>query len=179
MNKLLVLFLAVFVSSAPAWQAEDAPNWDSWRFLLGEWTAEGGGQPGQGAGTSSFAFDLQGKILVRKSHVNYPATKDRPGFSHEDLMVIYREAGAPSTRAIYFDNEGHVIHYSAEFSDGGNALQFLSYPVPSAPRFRLTYTKAKGGTLRVRFEIAPPGKPDSFSTYVEGVAQRKKTKPAN
>lgn len=176
MNRALVLVMAVFVSSAPAWRAEDAPNWDSWRFLLGEWTAEGGGQPGQGAGTFSFAFDLQGGILVRKSRVDYPATKDRPAFSHEDLMVIYREAGAASPRAIYFDNEGHVIHYSAEFSDGGNALEFLSDPVPSAPRFRLTYTKAEGGTLRVRFEIAPPGKPDAFSTYVEGAARRKKMK---
>ncbi len=22
-----------------------APNWEAWRFLLGEWVAEGGGEP--------------------------------------------------------------------------------------------------------------------------------------
>lgn len=176
MRGLLIPCLAIVVLSGAVRQADDASHWDSWRFLLGEWTAEGGGQPGQGSGAFSFNFDLQGKVLVRKNRADYAATKDRPAFSHEDLMVIYPEPGGLGTRAIYFDNEGHVIHYAARFADDRNTLVFLSDPVPSAPTFRLTYTKGKNRTLTIKFEIAPPGKPDLFSTYVEGVARQKEAR---
>jgi hypothetical protein len=171
MIRALTLCLAVFLLSSPAQRKSDVGSWDSWRFLLGEWTGEGGGQPGQGTGTFSFNFDLQGKVLVRRNHADYHVTKDRPASSHEDLMVIYQEEG-PRTRGIYFDSEGHVIHYTAEFSEDKNTITFVSAPAPSDPRFRLTYTKGKNGTLAIKFEIAPPGKPDSFSTYLEGVARR-------
>jgi len=45
--------------------------------------------------------------------------------------------------------------------------------LPSSPRYRLTYVKTGSDTLTLRFEIAPPGKPDSFSTYIEAKAKRK------
>jgi hypothetical protein len=117
---------------------------------------------------------LQGKVLVRKNHADYPATKDRPAFSHDDLMVIYREAEGARACAIYFDNEGHVIHYNASLSEDGTTWVFLSDPTPSAPRYRLTYTKEKNGMLGIKFEIALPGKPDAFSTYIEAQARREK-----
>lgn len=158
---ITILLLA---SSLPVEQLHDPRGWDSWQFLVGEWMAEGGGQPGQATGTLSFKFDLQGKVLVRKSRADYPATKDRPAFSHEDLMVIHQHSGAAGKRAIYFDNEGHVIHYAVEFSEDQKALIFLSNPEPSAPRFRLTYVKGNNGALKIKFEIAPPGKSESFST---------------
>ncbi len=164
-----VLLLPAYLS---AQQSKDVGNWDSWRFLVGEWTAQGRGEPGHGTGTFSFHFALQGKILVRKNRADYPATKDRPAYSHEDLMVICPEAEGQATRAIYFDSEGHVIYYVARFSEDKKTLTFLSDLVSSAPRFRLTYTKAKNETLILKFEITPPGRPDSFSTYVEGVARR-------
>ncbi len=175
MTTAWMLYLAVILSSFPAQQARNASHWDSWRFLLGEWTAEGGGQPGQATGTFSFNFDLQGRILVRVNRANYPASNNHPAFSHEDLMVIYSEPGGATVRAIYFDNEGHVIHYTAEFSRDQKTLTFLSDPAPSTPRFRLIYSKGTGGTLKLKFEIAPPGKPESFSTYVEGVAHKNRT----
>jgi hypothetical protein len=37
----------------------------------------------------------------------------------------------------------------------------------------LTYFVTGGGALTLKFEIAPPGKPDSFSTYIEAKAKRK------
>ncbi|MFB3922395.1 MAG: hypothetical protein ACE145_11775 [Terriglobia bacterium] len=154
--------------------AADGPDWDPWRFLLGEWVGEGEGQPGQGIGKFSFALDLQGRILVRKNRADYPATRERPAYSHEDLMVIYQGPSPSSTRAIYFDNEGHVIQYRVTVSTDGNSVTFLSDPSPSAPRFRLTYTKGKSGGLKILFEIAPPGKPDVFSPYIEATASRRK-----
>ena len=44
---------------------------------------------------------------------------------------------------------------------------------PSAPRFRLTYTRADAARLKLKFEIAPPGKPDQFAPYIEATARRK------
>src|SRR6202043_3487814 len=87
-------------------------RWAPLAFLIGEWTGEGGGGPGQGSGGFSFLPDQGGKILVRKNRADYAATKDRPAFSHTDLMIVYNEQGETKLRAIYFDMEDHVIHYA-------------------------------------------------------------------
>lgn len=154
-------------------QPKEAANWDAFRFLLGDWVGEGTGAPGEATGGFSFSFDLEGKILVRRNRADYPATKDRPAFSHTDLMVIYHEPDGQTVRAIYFDNEGHVINYNVGMAQDQTSVTFLSDPSPSAPRFRFTYNKAKSDNLTFRFEIAPPGKPEAFSKYIEGSLHRK------
>jgi hypothetical protein len=148
------------------------PFWDDWKFLLGEWVGEGGGAPGQGGGNLTFQFDLQDQVLLRRNHVDFPATPERPAFAHDDLTVIYPDP-AGSMRAIYFDNEAHVIHYTAAFTGDGNTVTFVSDPILSAPRFRTTYIKGQDRTMTIRFEIAPPGNPDGFSVYTEGTAKVK------
>ena len=148
-------------------------DWAPLESLLGDWIGEGGGQPGQGAGEFSFHPDLQNRILVRKSYAVYPPTKDRPASQHNDLTVVYKESASSPLRAIYFDNEGHVINYSIKISPDRKTIEFVSDVLPSSPRFRLTYVKTGSDTLILRFEIAPPDKPDSFSTYIEAKAKRK------
>ena len=147
--------------------------WDSWRPFLGDWIGEGGGEVGQGTGGFHFAGDLDGRILLKRNWAEYPATKDRPAFRHDDLMLVYREAAAAGLRALYLDNEGHAIHYAAACSAGGDTLTFLSDRAPSAPRFRLTYVRVGRDSLALRFEIAPPGEPESFSVYTQGIVRRK------
>ena len=169
---LFTILIACNSSIASAQQAARPANWDAWQFLLGEWEGKGGGDPGQGTGGFTFSLDLQKRILVRRNHSEYPATNKQPAFSHEDLMVVYQEADKPA-RAVYFDNEGHVIHYNVEFSPDQNSLVFLSGAIPSAPQFRLTYSKAPRNSLEIKFEIAPPGAPGKFSTYLQAVVQKK------
>jgi hypothetical protein len=147
-------------------------RWKGWQFLMGEWVGEGTGTPGEGSGGFTITPDLGNTVLVRRNFANYPATKDRPAFSHEDLMVMYYDNDKP--RAIYFDNEKYVIRYSVEFSGDSSSLTFRSEPVPSAPSFRFTYTKSSGDALKIAFDIAMPDKPDSFSRYIEASARRKK-----
>ena len=53
-------------------------------------------------------------------------------------------------------------------------LVFVSDPSPSAPRFRLSYKQEKLDSVSVKFEIAPPGKPEEFKTYLQGVVQRRR-----
>jgi hypothetical protein len=155
-----------------AQQTTDSSGLESLRFLTGTWTGEGKGEPGEGEGEFSFSYDLQNKILVRKSFAVYPPSNDKPAYRHDDIMVIYKEP-EESMRSIYFDNEGHVINYSLNFSEDFSSLIFLSDYTTLSPRFRLTYTKVSSESLNIKFEIAPPGKPDEFSVYLEAAAKKK------
>ena len=136
MKKFMVIFtlcLLPFVLSTilSAQQPVKNADWSSWQFLLGEWVGEGGGnQPGQGAGSCIFHLDLQNRVLMRKNHSEFPASKERPAFSHDDLMIIYQEAG--QTKAVYFDNEGHIIHYVVTFPEKQPSVVFESEA--TAPR---------------------------------------------
>jgi hypothetical protein len=166
----IVFLIGVVTAPMQAQQPPQKVNWDAFQFLMGEWVGEGTGAPGEGTGGFTFSFDLQNTVLVRKNYANYPATKERPAFAHNDLMVVYQEVG--KIRAIYFDNEQHVINYSVTPSSDSNSVVFLSDPMPSAPRFRLTNTKAGTDKITITFEMAPPGKPESFTRYIEAQARR-------
>ncbi len=120
--------VAVALLSSPLHAASDNDPWDSYRFLLGEWTGEGSGQPGQGKGEFTFAPELDGKVLVRRNVNQIPTGPDRPPTVHEDLMVVYPAEKGQPLRAIYFDNEGHVISYTVHPSDDRRSLTFLSDP---------------------------------------------------
>jgi hypothetical protein len=85
-------------------------------------------------------------------------------------MTIYREGAA--TRAEYFDNEKHVIHYTVTTSSPPRVITFTSPIEPNAPRYRYIYRVIDNATVNGRFEIAPPGKPDAFTLYVEGDARK-------
>ena len=164
MRLLLLLFFCSAIFAQTSSKADD--RWAPLAFLIGEWTGEGGGGPGQGNGGFSFLPDQDGKILIRKNRADYPAGKDRPAFSHTDLMIVYKESPEAQLRAIYFDMEDHVIHYTVEPSADGNSVQFVS------ENFRLTYRKAGPDRLALKFEIAPPGKPGAYATYIDATAHR-------
>lgn len=169
-----VLAVAVCPVAARGASAESAraPFAPAWRAVIGEWEGQGSGKPGEGGiGRFSLAYDLQGQVLVRRSHAEYPAQGSRPAVVHDDLMVIYQVPGESGNRAVYFDNEGHLIQYRAEWSAEGKTLTFLSDPTPGAPRFRLVYGISGSDELTVTFDIAPPGQ-SQFSTYVAGKVHR-------
>jgi hypothetical protein len=157
------VFLALGLAGAVC-----AADWGPMGFLVGKWAGEGDGSPGAGAGAFSFTADVQGKVLIRKSYAEYPATNGRPAFRHDDLTIVYREDG--ELRAIYFDNEDHVIRYTIEAAPDG--VRFVSDSAAKGPRFRLTYTSTGKDTLKLKFEIATPGK--DFSPYIEAKAHRER-----
>jgi hypothetical protein len=148
-----------------------AIDWEAWKFLLGEWEGGHEGDPGEGYGRFSFSFDLDENILVRKSRSIFPATKEREGYAHDDLLIIYTEFNGLK-RAIYFDNEEHVIHYEVNISPDQNSIILESDPIPSIPQFRFTYIKTGEDTLQAKFEMTSPGQPGSFFTYLEGTPKR-------
>ena len=147
-------------------------DWGPAQFLVGNWAGEGGGQPGQGSGAFSFAPDLQGKILVRKSFAEYPPANGKPASRHDDLMIVYHDEATHELRATYFDSEEHVIHYNVKPAEGG--VVFVSDGAPSSARFRMTYTGTGKDTLKFKFEVAAPGK--EFAPYLEAAAHREEAR---
>jgi hypothetical protein len=160
--------LALLPSAGRAAEPAAADPWAGWRFLAGDWT--GVEDASKLTGAFSFRFELGDHILVRRNHADLPAAGGRPATKHDDLMVVYPGAGARN--AIFFDSEGHVLHYTAELSAGGKILTFVTAPDAAGPRFRLTYTKTADDALDIRFEIAPAGSPEKFALYLSGRARR-------
>ncbi|HEY1730442.1 MAG TPA: hypothetical protein VGG15_01755 [Terriglobales bacterium] len=168
MNRWILIGIVLYSSLASA-QTQPKDRWAAWRPFVGTWVGVGSGQPGQGAGEFTFEPELQGAVLVRHNYAEYPATKDKPAYRHDDLMVIY--ADSENTRADYWDNEGHVIHYVAGVS--AEKLVFVSDAAQAGPRYRLTYVKTGADTLKLTFEIAPPNDRSAFKPYITSEAKRK------
>jgi hypothetical protein len=166
MRKLLFLLLFLCGGAALA-QGPSGDPFHALRFLIGEWVADGPAEAG--AGHCEFTSDVQGKVLIRRNHAEYPAANGRPAANHDDLMVIYQEG---EVRATYLDSEGHVIRYTMQ-AGAPDTVTFVSEPAPGTPRFRLSYRKLPDGRVGGRFELAPPGKAEEFKTYLEWTAKRK------
>jgi hypothetical protein len=155
-------------------QSSNNTDWAKWQFLIGDWEGQGTGQPGEGTGGFSLQPDLDGKVLIRKNHAEYPAANDRLAFSHRDIMIVAPGETENTAKAVYYDNQGHIIDYTVSFGENPKAIIFISSEKTNAPRFRLTYTEISAGKIGIRFETAPPGKAESFKTYIEAKAVRKK-----
>ena len=168
---VISLVLALVFAGSQA-SAQKTDPWASYRFLVGTWTGEGTGQPGSTTGTATFAFELDGRILVRTGRTSVPASAQGPAYAHEDKLVVYRDAPSQPMRAIYWDNEDHTIEYEVSVSADGKAVTFVSRPSAAAPRFRLVYTQLNAERVDVKFEMAPPGSPDAFKVYTQGITRR-------
>jgi hypothetical protein len=158
----------VLIMSTGSARAESPATLASFQFLLGQW--EGIGDQVGATGGFTFAPSVQDRVIVRTNYSNTPATGGKPASRHDDLIVIYIDAGV--VKADYFDSENHVIRYVAEARSG--EVVFVSEIKPSEPRYRLTYTRESATTLKGTFEIAPPGKPDAFSPYLSWTARKVK-----
>ena len=170
MKKSFVPLILLFVLVQPLFAQKDNMGWEKWQYLLGEWKGEGSGQPGQGSGTFSFQTELGGNILVRKSHTEFPANGTKPAALHEDLMVVYKTKDGNPVKAIYFDNEKHVISYDITYSE--NKIVLTSEASSAMPRFRLIYEKLENNLVNTRFELAMPNAPENFKMYIEGKSRK-------
>lgn len=166
MRKLLACATTLVALASSGAASAAAPDWGPLAWLIGQWTAEGGGDV-QGSGGFSFLPEAGGMVLVRRNFADYPAQGGRPASKHEDLMVIFHDG--PALRATYWDSEGQTIHYAVTAPSGAEAV-FVSDD-PAGPRFRLSYRKTAKG-LDGKFEIAPPPGRDQFRNYLAWTARR-------
>jgi hypothetical protein len=155
---------------SPKLQPEDP--WQPLRFLIGTWEAnvKGGSAGAAGGGSYSFQLELRDHVLAR--HSSSAACKGPADFNceHGDLLYIYLDSPGQPWKAIYFDNEGHVIHYDVTTPAPQTAI-FSSDPSLPGPQYRLIY-ELKGTVLEGRFQIRAPGE-KNFRSYLEWSGARK------
>ncbi len=166
--KLTVVITIAFLGLFSRGFSQQNPDWQKWSGLIGEWVGEGSGTPGHGEGTFSFKLDLDQKILVRKSHSEYPGRGNNSELVHNDLMIVYPDYSGNPAKAIYFDNEGHTISYTVTYPE--KAIVLTGEKIPGVPVFRLTYTFPGTDIVNTKFEMSKDG--EKFTTYIEGNSRK-------
>jgi len=175
MRQYLISLLVAVSIAAPASLAQSPSPavhdpWQPFAFLIGTWEAEtsGGTAAAKVIGLYSFAPELNNHILARHSgnaNCKAPASFD---CEHSDLLYLYPQG--QSIKAIYFDNEGHVIHYGVTTPTATSAI-FLSDPATPGPQFRLVYER-KESILSGKFQMRMPGQSE-FNSYLEWSGSKK------
>ena len=178
MKKIFFLLFILIISSSLHLKAfaQDKTvdnTWDNWQFLMGDWVSVQTGEPGEGTAFFSFYLHLDSNVLYRADHNEFPATDTRKAFYHDDILIIYKESSDIPNKAIYFDNENHVIHYNIEYPEKNKSIILSSEESKGKPRQKLSYFLNDDGSLKIKFELATPDKPDDFKVHVEGTARKK------
>jgi hypothetical protein len=136
------------------------------RFLEQNWDANTNGYGGlKSTGTYTFRRELGGHILARRSTSDV-ACKGPTDFDcgHGDMLYVYQDAPGQPLKAIYFDNEGHIIHYDVT-TPGANSVVFLSEADRPGPQFRLSY-ELKDSVMYGKFQSRMPGQTE-WRSYLE------------
>lgn len=160
---LLLIALPVEAQSMPSPQTDP---WKALSFLQGTWEAKATGAQGVSAtGTYTFRRELGDHVLARHSMSDEgckgPISYD---CDHGDLLYVYQDGPGQPLKAIYFDNDGHVIHYSVSTPDATTAI-FLSDGSLPGPQFRLLY-ELKGPVMWGKFQMRVQGQTD-WKPYLE------------
>ncbi len=144
------------------------PSPDPWKplaFLEGSWAAKAQANDHVAAiGSYTFTRELGGHVLAR--HSRTADCKDTAGLDceHGDLLYVYADAPGQPMKAIYFDSEGHVIHYNVSTPDSTTAI-FLSDASQPGPQFRLVY-ELHGAVMSGKFQMHVPGQA-TWMSYLE------------
>ncbi len=174
--KTLLVAILLFAPAVFA-QANSTPGpatdpWKALQFLEGTWEAntQGGSAGAQGSATYIFQWELGHHILARHS-TNASGCKGPVTFNceHGDLLYIYQDSVGAPLRAIYFDNEGHVIHYDVSAPSPTTALLISDAP-PSGPQFRLIY-ELHGAIMSGKFQMRMPSQ-SNWKSYLEWAGAR-------
>jgi hypothetical protein len=142
------------------------------RFLLGSWQAKttGGVAQAQASAAYTFRLELRDHVLARHSRSGACTGPEDFDCQHNDLFYIYPDGSGQKLEAIYFDNEGHVIHYDVSTPKAGTAV-LLSDASQPGPQYRLSYELADG-VMSGKFELKMPGQAE-FISYLEWGGKRR------
>lgn len=141
-------------------------------FLEGSWEAktEAGSAGAKASGTYTFKRELGNHLLARISNSSGCTGPESFDCEHRDLLYIFEDGAA--LKAIYFDNEGHVIHYDVSIPTPSIAI-FLSESSRPGPQFRLVY-ELKGEVMTGKFQMRAPGQSE-WKSYLEWSGARTKS----
>jgi len=163
---IVTVFSASVFAQGPFTPRNSEDPWESLKFLIGTWeaTTHGGTAGATGAGTYTFQFELGHHVLARHSKAAECKGPSDFDCEHGDLLYIYQGSPNQPLKAIYFDNEGHVIHYDVTSPSPGKVV-LLSASSQPGPKFRLVY-EFREGIMHGTFQLRAPGESD-FRSYLE------------
>ena len=123
-------------------------QWDSFKFLMGQWKTEAAAAAG-----IEVVPSLDNKVLLitnsQPLHKTGAVRKRRDGY--KSLTIVYLEGLTP--RATFFDNEGRVVTYDVQTAH--NKLVLTSVAAGAAARSRVIYQESRAGAINIEFESAP------------------------
>jgi len=164
-----ILFSLCVAAALPATaQTSPPPATDAWAplaFLEGTWAAKAT-RPDGVAVDASYLFrrELRGHVMARRAASNAQCTGSATfDCEHSDELIVYAEQPGQPLKALYVDNEGHVIHYVVSTPAPNDAV-FLSEGT-GGPRFRLEY-RLDHGEMAGKFQMQMPGQSD-WHSYLE------------
>jgi hypothetical protein len=154
--RILPLLLAALPIAAQSTASSLADSLNMLSFLKGTWEAKA---------------ELGNHILAR--HTSDTVCKGPASFDceHKDLFYIYNDAPGQTLKAIYFDNEGHVIHYNVSIPDATTAI-FLSDGSQPGPQFRLMY-QLNGAVMSGKFQMRMPARTE-WKSYLEWTGSKQR-----
>ena len=166
----LLYAAGLYAQSSPGQATPD--SWRSLRFLLGTWEAktQGGSAGATSSGTYAFQLELRNHVLARHSTIAGCKGAADYDCEHSDLLYVFEDAANTPLKAIYFDNEGHTIHYEVS-TPAPNQAVFISSATQPGPQFRLIYERT-GSTMSGKFQMRMPGQSD-FKSYLEWSGAKK------
>jgi hypothetical protein len=162
------VFYAVLASLFAPLAASAQDAFSALQFLVGKWEAE---PQGGVTARTEFAQEIQGKAIVRRNHAEYPPAAGKPAYTHDDLLVIYREVKPVATKAAYFDSAGYYARYTVTSPAPGQAT-FVSDPIPGFPRYRVSYALLPDGRLSTTIEVSPAGKASAWGPFLQWTSKK-------
>lgn len=169
MHHLKIFFYAIIISLFVPIIASAQDGFAALQFLVGSWEAE----PSLvvTVAKTDFTLDLQGKAIVRHNHVEYPTVAGKPGYTHDDMLVTYREVKPVATKGLYLDSDGYYARYTVTSNAPGQAT-FISDVIPGFPRYRTTYALLPDGRLSTAIEVSPAGKANAYAPLLQWISKR-------
>lgn len=169
-NSILFLFLFSVLLTTPVFAEQNNPQWGTLEKIIGTWRGEYDGHLGKGGGVIVASYDLNNAIILLKGRYEYPVTEKRPALTHNNLMVIYQNADKKINKAMYFDDDGQAIQFTATQTD--STIIFNSDKSAASPFYKIVYTYIDKNTLDIKMEKSKDG--ITFSTYMQSKSQRRK-----
>jgi hypothetical protein len=169
--RILPLLLAALPIAAQSTASSLTEVLNTLAFLKGTWEAKAtGGQGVSVAGTYTFKTELGNHILAR--HTSDTVCKGPASFDcdHKDLFYVYNDSPGQALKAIYFDNEGHVVHYNVSIPDAKTAV-FLSDGGQPGPQYRLIY-QLTGTVMSGKFQMRMSGETE-WKTYLQWTGSKR------
>jgi len=163
---LVAVFIMPFAGSAQTTKQDSI--WQPFKFFVGNWQGQGGGEPGIGEYERAYQFVLGKKFIEVRNKSTYPPSDNYPkGEVHENIDFFSYDKGRQSFVLRQFHIEGFVNQYKLEsISADGKRIVFVSEAIENIPagwRAKETYQILNDNQFQETFELAEPNK--EFNVY--------------